>query len=125
MKPVRKDQHAYAITMLREKYPQYGEMAIDRQPAIVITPQSSHAWKGSDAAPRFEDQQDRLDLDFATIVRERHVVRQFKPIPIPREVVEQTIEAAGWAPSPHGAQPWRFVVLTQQEPKKRLAEVMA
>jgi F420 biosynthesis protein FbiB-like protein len=34
------------------------------------------------------------------------------------------LEAARWAPSPHGRQPWRFVVLTQQKPKQRLAEHM-
>ena len=39
--------------------------------------------------------------------------------------MERTIEAAGWAPSPHGAQPWRFVVLTKPEWKQRLAQAMA
>lgn len=34
------------------------------------------------------------------------------------------LEAARWAPSPHGRQPWRFVVLTRQEPKKVLADRM-
>ena len=53
------------------------------------------------------------------------MVRQFKPIAVPRELVERTIEAAGWAPSPHGAQPWRFVVLTRAEAKEKLAEAMA
>jgi F420 biosynthesis protein FbiB-like protein len=36
----------------------------------------------------------------------------------------QMLEAARWAPSPHGRQPWRFVVLTQPEGKQRLAERM-
>jgi nitroreductase len=31
---------------------------------------------------------------------------------------------ARWAPSPHGAQPWRVVVLTRPEAKRALAEAM-
>jgi F420 biosynthesis protein FbiB-like protein len=34
------------------------------------------------------------------------------------------VEAARWSPSPHGAQPWRFVVLTRPEAKRALAEAM-
>jgi F420 biosynthesis protein FbiB-like protein len=34
------------------------------------------------------------------------------------------LEAARWAPSPHGRQPWRFVVLTRQAAKEQLAERM-
>jgi len=36
----------------------------------------------------------------------------------------QMLEAARWAPSPHGRQPWRFVFLTRQEIKEQLAERM-
>jgi F420 biosynthesis protein FbiB-like protein len=43
---------------------------------------------------------------------------------VARELIEQILEAARWAPSPHGRQPWRFVVLTRQEPKMLLAERM-
>ena len=41
-----------------------------------------------------------------------------------REQIEQVLEAAGWAPSPHGRQPWRFAVLTRAEPKLHLADAM-
>ncbi|HUP27446.1 MAG TPA: TIGR03668 family PPOX class F420-dependent oxidoreductase [Chloroflexia bacterium] len=114
--------HAEAVNLLRQKYPQYGSMKIDERPLIAIRPTNVHAWQASlpgrwaEAVP---------PVDFATLVRERHVVRQFKPDPVPRELVEQTLEAARWAPSPHGAQPWRFVVITRPEPKERLAGAMA
>jgi PPOX class probable F420-dependent enzyme len=62
--------------------------------------------------------------DFLPIARGRHVVRRYQPRAVPRALVEQTLEAARWAPSPHGRQPWRFVVLTRAEPKARLAEAM-
>jgi len=51
-------------------------------------------------------------------------VRKYQERPVTREQLEQILEAARWAPSPHGRQPWRFVVLTQEEPKKQLAEYM-
>jgi F420 biosynthesis protein FbiB-like protein len=53
------------------------------------------------------------------------VVRRFLPLPVPRHLVEMTIEAARWAPSPHGAQPWRFVIITRHDLKHALAEAMA
>lgn len=60
----------------------------------------------------------------AELIRSRRSVRQYQPTPIPRELIEQVLEAARWAPSPHGRQPWRFVVLTRQESKQRLADFM-
>ena len=38
--------------------------------------------------------------------------------------VEQVLEAARWAPSPHGRQPWRFAVLRREETRERLADAM-
>lgn len=58
------------------------------------------------------------------LLRGRRSVRQYQPMPVARELVEQVLEAARWAPSPHGRQPWRFVVLTRQESKERLANFM-
>jgi coenzyme F420-0:L-glutamate ligase / coenzyme F420-1:gamma-L-glutamate ligase len=114
--------HKAAIPLLRDKYPQYQEMAIDQQPVIAIAVESVRSWNGSGGA---EEIPDRGELDFASLARERHVVRQYKPVPVLRALVEATLEAARWAPSPHGAQPWRFVVITRQELKERLAEAMA
>jgi F420 biosynthesis protein FbiB-like protein len=61
---------------------------------------------------------------FATIV-ERSSVRSFRTDPIDMELVERAVEAAGWAPSPHGTQPWRFVVLEAEEDRRGLADSMA
>jgi len=51
-------------------------------------------------------------------------VRSYQQRPVTHEQLEQILEAARWAPSPHGRQPWRFVVLTRQEPKQALADSM-
>jgi PPOX class probable F420-dependent enzyme len=38
------EEHAAAIRLLRAKYPQYRQMAIDRQPVLRITPTSIVSW---------------------------------------------------------------------------------
>jgi coenzyme F420-0:L-glutamate ligase / coenzyme F420-1:gamma-L-glutamate ligase len=59
-----------------------------------------------------------------TLLKGRRSVRKYQARPVARELIEQILEAARWAPSPHGRQPWRFVVLTRQEVKARLANSM-
>ena len=63
-------------------------------------------------------------LDFLPLARGRRSVRVFQDRPVPRAALEELLEAARWAPSPHGRQPWRFVVLTGAATKGRLAEAM-
>lgn len=62
--------------------------------------------------------------DLAALLRSRRSVRSYQQRPVTREQLEQILEAARWAPSPHGRQPWRFVVLTRQESKLLLADRM-
>ncbi|NNJ12462.1 nitroreductase family protein [Chloroflexales bacterium ZM16-3] len=63
-------------------------------------------------------------MDMMDIIRGRRSVRAFRPEPPSRTQLEQIIEAAGWAPSPHGRQPWRFAVITRDALKARLADAM-
>ena len=62
--------------------------------------------------------------DLPALLQGRRSVRKYLARPVSRELIEQILEAARWAPSPHGRQPWRFVVLTRQEVKIHLAEHM-
>lgn len=62
--------------------------------------------------------------DLTTLLRGRRSVRQYLPRAVDEKLIEHILEAARWAPSPHGRQPWRFVVLTQQDTKLRLIESM-
>ncbi len=64
------------------------------------------------------------NMDLFTIIRGRRSVRAFRPDPLTREQIKAVLEAARWAPSPHGRQPWRFVVLATPEARTRLAEAM-
>lgn len=63
-------------------------------------------------------------MDFMQIIRGRRSVRAFRAEPLSRAQIEQVLEAARWAPSPHGRQPWRFVVVSTDEAKERLAGAM-
>ncbi len=76
---------------------------------------------------RSEDRQHTLPqraADLPALLRGRRSVRQYQERPVLREQIEQILEAARWAPSPHGRQPWRFAVLTKPELKQRLADQM-
>lgn len=63
---------------------------------------------------------------FIETVRSRRSVKQrFIERPVGDDVLEQVIEAATWAPSPHNSQPWSFVVIRDNAVKRKLAESMA
>lgn len=48
-----------------------------------------------------------------TVLRERRTIGRVKRDEVvPRELIEQLLEAATWAPSHHNTQPWRFIVMT-------------
>jgi F420 biosynthesis protein FbiB-like protein len=71
-----------------------------------------------------DHQRTARNLPFADLVRGRRSVRAYQPIPVPRKLIEDILDAARWAPSPHGRMPWRFVVLTRPDLKDRLASAM-
>lgn len=52
----------------------------------------------------------------------RRSVRRFSTDPVPREVVEAALEIASSAPSGAHMQPWRFVVVSDPELKRRIRE---
>jgi PPOX class probable F420-dependent enzyme len=118
-----KPGHGAAIAALRAKYAQYGAMALEERPVIRIAPRVARSWGALDAADAGEGPAS-LGMEFGQLVKARRSVRHFRPDPVPRPVVEALIAAAGWAPSPHGRQPWRFAVLTRQEAKLELADAM-
>src|SRR5215208_6191202 len=57
-------------------------------------------------------------------LRGRRSVRHYRAEPVPRRLIEAILAAAACAPSPHHSAPWRFVVLTEQAARRRLADAM-
>jgi iodotyrosine deiodinase len=60
--------------------------------------------------------------DFHRLMDRRRTVRDFASRPIPEGVLEWAIRTAATAPSGAHVQPWRFVVLTDPDRKRRLRE---
>lgn len=52
---------------------------------------------------------------------ERRSIRKFTDKKIEKEVLDQILDAAGWAPSAHNQQPWELIVVRNPETKKKLA----
>ncbi len=57
---------------------------------------------------------------FAAEMQRRRTTRHFSPRPVPREVIEACVEAAGTAPSGAHMQPWHFVVIGDRALKKSI-----
>ena len=57
-------------------------------------------------------------------IRQRRSVRKYQPCPVAREIVLEVLSAAGWAPSAHNSQTWRFIVLADASVKDELAHAM-
>ncbi len=60
--------------------------------------------------------------EFYADIRRRRTVRHFSDRPVPREVIEDCLRAAGTAPNGANMQPWHFVVVGDPEIKKRIRE---
>lgn len=58
------------------------------------------------------------------LIHSRRSIRRYMAKPVPADVVEQLLDAAIWAPSAHNRQPWRFVVMSTEQNKSRLAAAM-
>ena len=60
--------------------------------------------------------------EFYEEIRRRRTVREFSPRPVPREVIEDCLRAAGAAPSGANLQPWHFVAVSDPETKRKIRE---
>jgi len=58
-------------------------------------------------------------------LKSRRSIRKYQQKPVSKQIITEILEAAGWAPSAHNAQPWRFIVLTEPFGKRNLSKVMA
>jgi len=66
-----------------------------------------------------EEMRERVERFYADIAR-RRTVREFSDRPVPRDIIETALKAAGTAPSGANLQPWHFVVVSAAETKRRI-----
>ena len=60
--------------------------------------------------------------EFFQLMNRRRTVRDFSDQEIPLELIERAIATAGTAPSGANMQPWRFVVISDTEIKRKIRE---
>lgn len=58
--------------------------------------------------------------EFRALMQRRRTVRDFSHRPVPREVIEDAVMTAAFAPSGANQQPWTFVCIADAAAKKRI-----
>ncbi len=59
------------------------------------------------------------------IIQKRRSVRRYKGNPIPQDVLLRVLEAARLAPSGKNYQPWKFIIVQEEDLKKKVARASA
>jgi nitroreductase len=62
----------------------------------------------------------RRASEFYADLRRRRTVREFSGRPVPREIIEECLRAAGTAPNGANMQPWHFVVVSDTALKRKI-----
>lgn len=94
--------------MVRTSHPSPGS-GPRRYPTVPLRPLEIPAQQAEDRARSFYE-----------IMSRRRTVRDFDSRPVPEAVLEWAVRTAATAPSGAHVQPWRFVVLTDPDRKRRL-----
>ncbi len=59
-------------------------------------------------------------MDVSEAIKKRRSIRKFKPDPIPEEKISLLLESARLAPSGTNTQPWRFIIVKDNDTKNKL-----
>ncbi|MCM8759710.1 MAG: nitroreductase family protein [Candidatus Omnitrophica bacterium] len=62
-------------------------------------------------------------MDFYQVIKTRRSVRSYKKKEIPQDVLERVLDAARIAPSGSNRQPWKFIVVRDEQRIKKLAQL--
>jgi nitroreductase len=62
-------------------------------------------------------------MEFYEAVMTRRSVRSYKPDLVPEDALNRILEAVRMAPSGSNRQPWKFIVVTDSEKRRRLMEI--
>lgn len=75
---------------------------------------------GSPADPITQEEE---VMEVFEAIKGRRSIRQFRPDPVPKEVLEDILDCARWAPSYKNSQPWELVVVSGKK-KEALSEML-
>jgi len=62
-------------------------------------------------------------MDFYDVIKTRRSVRGYRSDPIPEDVLDRVLDAARLAPSGSNRQPTRYILVEDEEARKRLAQL--
>jgi len=62
-------------------------------------------------------------MDAFEAITTRRSVRKYKPDPVSRDILTQIVDAGRLAPTAHNDQAWEFVVVTDAERRRQIAEL--
>ena len=65
------------------------------------------------------------DIQMYEAMSTLRAVRRLKPDPIPDDVLQRILTAATWAPTGGNAQPWRIIVVKDNDSKRQLGDLYA
>jgi nitroreductase len=61
-------------------------------------------------------------MKFMDLVKKRVSIRKYSSKPVPRELIDQCLEAARLAPSACNSQPWSFIVVDDEKTKSEIVK---
>src|SRR5689334_20170290 len=62
-------------------------------------------------------------MDVSEAIRTKRAVRQFKPDPLPEDVMRAILNAGRRAQSAKNSQPWRFIAVTDRDTLQKLSKM--
>lgn len=72
---------------------------------------------------RIELETDATIEHLLDIMRHRRSCRRYAPGPVPRELIDNIIEAGRWAPSGCSSEPWELILVEDERSRKQLADL--
>ena len=62
-------------------------------------------------------------MDAIELIKIRRSIREYQDKPIAKEILESIVDAARFAPTARGVEPWEFIVITNPKTLQNLAEL--
>ncbi len=62
-------------------------------------------------------------MEILRILKERRSIRKYQKKEIPKEIIEDIIDCARFAPTAINIQPWEFIVVTDKNMREKIADI--
>ncbi|MGC8977086.1 MAG: nitroreductase family protein [Candidatus Ratteibacteria bacterium] len=62
-------------------------------------------------------------METLKVLKERRSIRRYQKKEVPKDIIENIIDCARFAPTAINIQPWEFVVITDQKMREKIADI--